>query len=261
MSSLVKLERAHGVAWLTLDRPEVMNALSFQTLLDLKAHIATLAEDATTRVVLVTGSGERAFCAGADLKERVGFTEQKTREFVHLIGDTFSALSRLPQPSIAVLAGVAFGGGLELALACDMRIASEGVKMGLTETSLAIIPGAGGTQRLPAVVGVARAKELILSSRRIDATEAASMGLLNRMVPAGDLRQAAGVMADAIAACGPLAVRAAKQALDTFQDGGALDARLERERALYLEHVLPSSDRLEALAAFREKRKPVFKGE
>ena len=261
MSSLVKLERTEGVAWLTLNRPEVMNALSFQTLQELRSHIATLAEDRATRVVLVCGSGKKSFCAGADLKERVGFTEEKTREFVALIGDTFTDLTRIPQPTIAVMGGVAYGGGLELALACDMRIAAKGVKMGLTETSLAIIPGAGGTQRLPAVVGVARAKEMILAAQRIDADKALSIGLVNRVVDGESLRDSACELAEAIAACGPLAVRAAKAALDVSQMGGELEERLLRERQLYLDEVLPSSDRLEALAAFREKRKPEFKGE
>jgi len=261
VTDLVKLERQDGVAWLTLDRPEVMNALSYQTLEELRAHVAQLADDRDVRVVMVRGSGERAFCAGADLKERVGFTEEKTRAFVALIGDTFTDLARLPQPSVAVMGGVAFGGGLELALACDLRIAAQGVKMGLTETSLAIIPGAGGTQRLPQVVGAARAKELILASRRVDADEALSMGLVNRVVPAESLQGAALEMAASIAANGPLAVRAAKRAIDAAQEGGDMDSRLAQERQLYLDNVLPSSDRLEALAAFREKRRPVFKGE
>lgn len=261
MSPLVKLDRADGIAWLTLDRPEVMNALSYQTLEELGAHVATLAGDRETRVVMVAASGDKAFCAGADLKERVGFTEEQTRAFVARIGDTFSAVARLPQPTIAVMGGVAYGGGLELALACDMRVAAQGVKMGLTETSLAIIPGAGGTQRLPAVVGVARAKELILASRRVDADEAFAMGLVNRVVARDSLDEAARELAAAIAACGPLAVRAAKQAIDIAQEGGEMETRLLRERQLYLDNVLPSSDRLEALAAFREKRKPQFKGE
>ena len=149
---------------------------------------------------------------------------------------------------------------MELALACDLRIAHDGVSMGLTETSLAIIPGAGGTQRLPAVVGVARAKELILSARRVPAAEALAMGLLNRVVPASELQIAAEEMALAIAACGPLAVRAATEAIDQVGSGDSLERRLLRERELYLERVLPSNDRLEALAAFREKRTPVFTG-
>jgi len=260
MTELVRMEVSEHLATLTLDRPEVMNALSFQTLVELRAHVAEIARRPDVRVVLVTARGDKAFCAGADLKERVGFSEQQTRAYVALIGDTFSDLALMPQPSLAVLQGSAFGGGLELALACDLRVAAEGILLGLTETSLAIIPGAGGTQRLPAVVGVARAKELILSARRLDAAEALQMGLLNRVVPRADLTQAALDLARTIAANGPLAVRAAKQALDVSQGGGDLEQRLLVERQLYLERVLPSSDRLEALAAFREKRKPSFRG-
>lgn len=261
MSELVRLERQGPLAWVTLDRPEVMNALSFPTLGRLGEIVAELAEDRDVRAVLITGSGEKAFCAGADLKERVDFDEQQTRAFVARIGDTFSAVAALPQPTIAVINGVAYGGGLELALACDLRIAASHAKMGLTETSLAIIPGAGGTQRLPALVGVARAKELILTAARIDASRAEQIGLVNAVAPSDGLRAAAESMADAIAACGPLAVRAAKEAIDLINTSGDLPSNLVRERALYLERVLPSRDRLEALAAFREKRKPDFKGE
>lgn len=258
MSELVLLQKEGGVAVLTLNRPEVMNALSYDTLGQLGAHVEALAGDAETRVVLVQASGEKAFCAGADLKERRTFTEEQTRAFVARIGDTFAAVAALSQPTIAVLNGVAFGGGLELALACDLRVASRTAKMGLTETSLAIIPGAGGTQRLPRVVGVAKAKELILSSARLDAEEALRIGLVNDVAEPGELAACARRHAEAIAANGPLAVRAAKAAID-FE--GDLPAGLERERALYLERVLPSQDRLEALAAFREKRKPVYRGE
>jgi enoyl-CoA hydratase/carnithine racemase len=209
----------------------------------------------------VTGAGERAFCAGADLKERAGFSEAQTRAYVARIGDTFSALAALPQPSIAAINGLAFGGGLELALACDLRVASASATMGLTETSLAIIPGAGGTQRLPAVVGLARAKELIFTARRIDAASALRIGLVNAVVEPAALRDAALALAGEIAANGPLAVTAAKAALDLSSRAAPLHERLAGERALYLERILPSRDRLEALAAFREKRKAVWKGE
>lgn len=260
MSELVRCEIEGHLAWVTLHRPEVMNALSYDTLVALRAVTARLAADDAVRVVCVTGAGGKAFCAGADLKERVSFTEERTRAFVQAIGDAFAEVAALPQPTIAVLNGVAFGGGLELALACDLRIASDGARMGLTETALAIIPGAGGTQRLPALVGVARAKELILTARRVDAAEALSLGLVNAVAPAAGLRDAARALAESIAANGPLAVRAAKEAVDLVHRGGSLDENLARERQLYLERVLPSRDRLEALAAFRDKRAPRFEG-
>lgn len=261
MSDLVTLERDDaGLAWLTLQRPDVMNALSFDTLGRLSELLTELDADRDVRVVLVTGSGQRAFCAGADLKERVGFSQAQTLAFVTRIGDTFTQLAGLRQPSIAVLNGVAYGGGLELALACDLRVAADDVRMGLTETSLAIIPGAGGTQRLPRIVGVSRAKDLILTSRRVDAAEALAMGLADRVAPRAGLRDAALTLARAMAANGPLAVAAAKQAIDLSMGGDSLSAGLLAERQLYLERVLPSSDRLEALAAFRDKRPPAFRG-
>lgn len=260
MTDLVRMETQAGVARLTIDRPKVMNALSFDTLGRLGELLATVREDREIRVVILTGAGERAFCAGADLKERVGFTEEQTRAFVSRIGDTFSAVAALPQPVIAAINGVAYGGGLELALACDLRVAVAGARMGLTETSLAIIPGAGGTQRLPRIVGSARAKELIYTARRIDAEEALAMGLVNSVAPAGELQAVSQRLAESIAANGPLAVRAAKQAIDAANEGLDLPAALLRERQIYLDQVLPSSDRLEALAAFREKRPPRFTG-
>jgi len=254
------MERRDHFAWVTLQRPEVMNALSFDTLGQLGAHVAALREDAGVRVVLFTGAGDKAFSAGADLKERAGFTEAQTRAFVARIGDTFTAIAALPQPTIAVLNGAAYGGGLELALACDLRLAARGARVGLTETSLAIIPGAGGTQRLTALLGPARAKDLILSARRVDGEEALALGLLNALAEPAELRERAEAMARAIAANGPLAVRAAKEAIDLAAGGAPLPERLQRERALYLERVLPSSDRLEALAAFRDKRPPQYEG-
>ena len=260
MTDLVRFDIRDGAAWITLDRAEVRNALSFDTLGRMAEIVEDIRGNADVRVVVVTAAGDQAFSAGADLKERAGFDEAKTIAFVKRIGDVFTAIASLPQPTIAALNGVAFGGGLELALACDMRVAADGVSMGLTETSLAIIPGAGGTQRLPAVVGVAKAKELILASKRVDTAEALAIGLVNRVVPAANLVAAVEELAGAIAGNGPLAVRAAKEAIDLVGSGESMDANLLRERELYLERVLPSSDRLEALAAFRDKRKPNVTG-
>ncbi len=260
MSDLVLLEQRGHVAHVTLNRPEVLNALSFDTLGRLGEICDALAAADEVRVVLFGGAGGKAFCAGADLKERRGFTEEQTIAFVKRIGDTFSQVAALPQPTIAVLAGAAYGGGLELALACDMRLASTEVKMGLTETSLAIIPGAGGTQRLAPIVGMAKAKELILAARRVPAEEALRIGLVNDIAPPDQLDERAAQLADAIARNGPLAVRAAKQAIELMDAGGDLATRLVREREIYLQRVLPSEDRLEALAAFRDKRPPEYRG-
>jgi len=167
-------------------------------------------------------------------------------------------VASMPQPTIAVIGGFAFGGGTELALSCDLRIAAPHAKLGLTEVSLAIIPGAGGTQRLPRLIGKARAKELILTGRRIDVQEAERFGVLNSVAPEGKLREHATQLALAIAANGPIAVRAAKDAIDRGVEMPITEG-LAHEAKCY-ERVLGTEDRLEALAAFAEKRKPVFKG-
>ena len=258
MSQLVSLRREGALAIVTLERPEVMNALSFDTLGRLSDLSEQLGQDPGTRAVIVTGAGGKAFCAGADLKERAGFTPEQTLAFVTRIGEVFTRVAQMPQPTIAAIDGVAYGGGLELALACDLRVAGRNSRMGLTETSLAIIPGAGGTQRLPRLIGKARAKELILTARRIDAAEAERIGLLNRIAPAGRLRETGLEVARAIAANGPVAVRAAKRAIDEGCEL-ALGAGLRVEAACY-DLVLPTADRLEALAAFAEKRPPRFVG-
>lgn len=255
---LVSYEREGELAWITLQRPDVMNCLSFPTLRRLRGLCAQIAADDSIRCVLLTGAGERAFCAGADLKERKTMPAERVPLFVKNIRRTMDDVEALPQPTIGVANGLAFGGGMELLLACDLRIAASDAQFGLTEVSLAIIPGAGGTQRLPRLIGKARAKDLILTARRIDAQEAERIGLVNRVAPRAELRQAALELAQAIAANGPVAVRAAKAAID----GGCelpLPAGLEHEARCY-ERVLPTRDRLEALAAFAEKRKPRYSG-
>jgi enoyl-CoA hydratase/carnithine racemase len=208
--------------------------------------------------VVITGAGDKAFCAGADLKERRAMTLDDTRAFLADLNRTLDDLAGLPAPVIAAINGAAFGGGLELALACDLRLCAEGAEMGLVEVRLGIIPGAGGTQRLPRLVGVAAAKELILTGRRIPAARALALGLVSRVVPAAELRGAAEQLAAEIGAGAPLGVAQAKRAID----GGAalpLGDALALERAAY-EVVLASDDRNEGLAAFAEKRRPQFKG-
>jgi enoyl-CoA hydratase/carnithine racemase len=256
--SLVSLEREGDIAIVTLRRPEVLNCLSFPTLKRLRRLCHELKQDLSIRAVLITGEGDKAFCAGADLKERRTMPKEHVPNFVRNIARTMDDVEALPQPTIALVNGFAFGGGTELLLACDLRIAAPHAQLGLTETSLAIIPGAGGTQRLPRLIGKARAKELILTARKIDAQEALAIGLLNRIAPEGKLRETGLEVALTIAANGPVAVRAAKRAID---QGCELpqSAGLEVEARCY-ELTLPTEDRLEALAAFAEKRKPVYKG-
>jgi enoyl-CoA hydratase/carnithine racemase len=255
---LVTLERDGHAAWITLNRPEARNALSFPTLNRLRELLAELREDASVWAVVLTGAGDKAFCAGADLKERRTMPAEMVPQFVAQIRATMDDIAALPQPTIAAMNGHAFGGGCEMALACDLRILDEAALIGLTETSLAIIPGAGGCVRLPRLVGAARAKELILLARRLDAAQAAAIGLVHTLAPAGQVRVAASEMLAALLRNGPLALQAAKSAID-----GGLDlperAALEHEAACY-QQIIPTEDRLEALAAFAEKRAPKFLG-
>jgi enoyl-CoA hydratase/carnithine racemase len=259
MSDAVRLERRGTAAILTLDRPERLNALSREALFALGRFGRELSVDPTVRAIIVTGAGDRAFCAGADLKERQSFTDDDVRAQVGLYRSELGALDRSPKPVVAALNGVAFGGGLELALICDLRVAVPAAKLALPETTLGIIPGAGGTQRLPRIVGEARAKEMILLGRRLDAAEALAWGLVNRVCPEG-----VNVVDDTLAYLAPIldgapiAQAAALGAIDASFDV-ALDRGLELER-VYYDETLRSADRREALAAFAAKRKPVFQG-
>lgn len=254
----VLVQKQGGVCTITLNRPEVRNALSFPMVLELRAAVEELQLDDETRSVIVTGAGDRAFCAGADLKERAGLSEAEVRRYIQTIRTTFTLVENLPMPVIAAVNGVALGGGTELALASDLRVVSEQATLGLTETSLAIIPGAGGTQRLPRVVGWAKAKELIFLARKIGAQEALEVGLANRVVPHAALMDETRALAETIAQNGPLALRAAKRAIDRGADMDLASA-LVFESTCY-EVLIPTEDRREGLTAFREKRKPVYKG-
>lgn len=254
----VQLEKRGHVAILTIQRPEVHNCLDRTSLLQLSEYIDQLRFDSTIRVVMVTGEGEKAFCAGADLKERRTMSEVEVQQYLHLIGQTFTKLESLPQPVIAVINGVAYGGGTELALACDLRLLSEQGMMGLTETSLGIIPGAGGTQRLSKIVGVAKAKEWIFTAKKITPAEALLHGLVNEVVSSVHLFERALSLAEEIASQAPLAIRQAKLAISASQD---VDLRtgLKMEANAY-QLLLSTEDRLEGLRAFQEKRKPSYQG-
>jgi len=252
-------ERRGPVLILTLNRPQVMNAINFSLLRLLKGRLEACWFDREVRVILITGAGEKAFCAGADLKERATLSEVEVKEFILTIRDTFTMLEEIPKPTIAVINGGAFGGGLEMALACDLRIASDQALMGLIETSLAIIPGAGGTQRLPRVVGRARAKELIFTARRITAKEAERIGLVNEVVPGKRLIDRALEVAQEIAVNGPLALAQAKYAINAGSEVEIHEGLLIESRCY--DNIIPTKDRLEGLKAFREKRKPHYTGE
>lgn len=247
------------VGTLTLQRPEVRNALSLSLLDEMDACLRDVAQRADIHCVILAGSTPRAFCAGADLKERAAMTQDQARAAVDRIRAVVEQVASLPQPVIAAVAGVALGGGCELALACDLRLIAADAMIGLTETRLAIIPGAGGTQRLSRLIGPGRAKELILTGRRITGEQAAAIGLAERLVPTGEeVLLAATEWAREIAAGGPIALRAAKAAIDRGLDLSLAEG-LRVERSEY-ERVLATEDRLEGLNAFAQKRTPRYQG-
>lgn len=254
----VLLVETHGAVerW-TLHRPEALNSFNKALLLALNVELDRLDHDATARAVVIAGAG-KAFSAGADLKERKTMPVEEVPAFVALIGSTFARVAAHRLPFVAAIDGFAFGGGLELALACDLRVVGPQAQVGLTETRLAIIPGAGGTQRLPRLVGLGRAKELILTGRRVGAEEALRIGLAEVLAGDEGAVAAAHGIADAIAAGGPVAIAAAKRAIDGGLDLPLVDG-LAWERTCY-EHTVPTEDRLEALLAFAEKRTPRFSG-
>jgi enoyl-CoA hydratase/carnithine racemase len=251
---------SEGVLTLTLNRPEALNSFSRELLDTLSIAIEEANFNTGARVVIITGSqGKKAsFSTGADLKERATMSEYEVKRFIFKIRNTFTAVENLNKPVIAAINGFAFGGGLEIAMACDIRIAAEEARMGLTETSLAIIPGGGGTQRLPRIVGLAKAKELILTARRITAAEALAIGLVNLVVPGDQLMDACRELAGEIAQNGPIALQQAKFAVNKGMDA-SLEVGLNIESNAYW-HCIPTEDRLEGLKAFKEKRKPEYKG-
>jgi methylglutaconyl-CoA hydratase len=251
-------ERGDVEIW-TVDGEARRNAISMAMLRGLEALLARAAERRTLRCVVLTGAGDKAFCAGADLKERARMSAEEVHAFHRGLRTGLRGIETAPQVFIAALNGVALGGGFELALACDVRIAADHAEVGLPEVGLGIIPGGGGTQRLARAIGVARAKDLVLTTRRIGARDALSCGLVSRVAPAGELRDAALEVAAQVARNAPISLRQAKRAID---DGFhlPLEEALDLENALY-QACLETKDRQEALRAFAEKRRPVFTGE
>jgi enoyl-CoA hydratase/carnithine racemase len=254
---LVAVTEADHVVTLTLTRPEAMNAMSRALLDALWAEVENVCVRRDVRALILAGN-ERAFSAGADLKERAGMSPEQTRAFLRRIRGIMDLVERVPMPTIACIEGVAFGGGCELALSCDMRILGRNAKIGLTECSLGIIPGAGGTQRLPRLIGAAKAKELIFTARRLSADDALAYGLANHVVDAGQAHAKSLAIAAEIAKCAPIAVEAAKAAIDGGIGVGISEGLLLEQRAY--EITLTTEDRREALKAFAEKRAPVFHG-
>ncbi|MFD1066174.1 enoyl-CoA hydratase-related protein [Oceanobacillus locisalsi] len=248
----------NDIAVITFNRPEVANALSSDLITGLEQCIQKVKTDDNIRSVIITASGQKAFCAGADLKERKTMNDDEVVTAVQKISSVCDAIEKLDVPVIAAINGVAFGGGLEIALACDLRIAANHVKMGLTETSLAIIPGAGGTQRLPRLIGTGQAKLLIYTAQSISAEDAFAIGLIERSVAASFLQDEAVSIARKITKNGPAAIKQAKKAINQGMDL-PMDEAIQLEHASY-KKLIPTKDRKEGLLAFQEKRKPDYHG-
>ncbi len=259
MSPNVRIETEEGVRTITVDRPEKLNALNSEVIEALDEAFAAAAEDPSLRCLVVTGAGEKAFIAGADIGELAKLTPVQGREHARRGQAVLDRLAGMSVPTIAAINGYAYGAGLELAMACCLRVASENAKMGLPETSLGILPGYGGTQRLARLVGVARAMELVLTAEKgVTASEAHRIGLVNRVVPAGRALEGAKELARKIAANGPAACRYAMEAIRR-------GIEVPTAEGLVLEATLfglcaATEDMKEGMTAFLEKRTPRFTG-
>ncbi len=246
------------IATITVNRPKSLNALTPSTMRELSAALEEIAAREEIGVVLLTGAGEKAFVAGADISEMRQMTAVQAMEFSLYGQSVLERIERLPQPVIGVINGYALGGGCELAMACDLLVAADTAKFGQPEVNLGIIPGNGGTQRLPRLVGRNLAKEMVLTGEMISAQRAYEIGLVNRVVPRAELMNAAREMAERILSKGPVAVRTAKLAMNRGLD-------LDLSNACALESSIfavgfSTADRAEGMAAFLEKRKAVFTG-
>lgn len=252
-------ERSGAVLLVVLDRPEVANAFNTQAALDLHDVFRSLAaEPGPIRCVVLTGAGDRAFCAGGDLKERDGFSDAQWHAQHGIFERMFAAVRDCPLPVIAAVNGAAFAGGLELMLQCDFAYASRNARFALTEVALGILPGGGGTQTLPRIVGEPRAKELILAARPFSAVEALAWGVVNRLCEPGKLLEETLETAQRIAANAPLSVRQAKHSIHRGLQT-SLDSGMQIELKAY-HPLVGSEDRREGIRAFNEKRKPEFRG-
>jgi enoyl-CoA hydratase/carnithine racemase len=258
MTGLVRVEVAGRVATVTLDRPEALNAISTELALDLAAAVEPLGVDPGVGAVVLTGAGERAFCVGADLKQRAGFDDHGWFVQREAFRRGFAAVRRCPLPTVAAVSGFALGGGTELAISCDLVVAATDATFGLPEVRLGLVPAGGGTQLLVRRVGRSAARDLVLTGRRVGAAEALELGLADRVVPGGEVLAAATALAAEVAGNAPTAVRMAKWALEVGADL-PLEAALEVEDQAWRRAVL-SDDRREGIAAWAEKRDPRWPG-
>ena len=247
------LEVENGIALLTINRPKSLNALNSETLAELNTCLAELENNEEVKVVILTGSGEKSFVAGADISEMVNGTPAEGRKMGLLAKEAFGRLENMPQVTIAAVNGYALGGGCEISMACDIRVASENARFAQPECGLGILPGFGGTQRLPRLVGKGRAKELIFTCDQITAEDAYRMGLVNHVVPQAELIDYCKAMAGRIMKNGPYAVSLAKQAINTGMDTD-LDSGLKLEANLF-GLSFSTADKKEGMTAFLEKRK------
>lgn len=254
----IVVERRGSTAWVTLNRPDVRNALSLAVNQQLQQLATEVDEDDDVRVAVITGAGDKAFSAGADLKERRGVEAAQAGLYVNAIAAAINEWANVRKPTICAMNGSAYGGGLELALGCDFRILVEGAELALTEVTLGIMPGGGGTQRLPRLIGEARAKEMILLGRRVSAARALELGLVNQVVPRAGFKAAIDALITELGGCAPLSIRQAKAAIERGY-GKPIDEGLELERECY-DITLASEDRDEGLAAFAEGRPPNYQG-
>ena len=256
--NLIIYEKNEGIATITLNRPEALNAFSKEVVTEVLQAVEDARTDENIRAVMLTGSGEKAFSAGADIKAMIGMNALKARE-LSLMGEKLCvAFEDLEKPAIAALNGYALGGGLEVAMSCDIRIAIETAKMGQTEVNIGLIPGWGGTQRLTRLVGPAKAKELVFSGRIIDAKTAEQLGIVNMTVPADKFKEAVRQFALDLATKAPVAVKVAKALINKGADI-SLDSALALEREGF-GVVASTEDLQEGVRAFTEKRKPAFRG-
>ena len=251
-------DRGEVEVW-TIDGAPRRNSITRAMLTALNQELRRADESRHLRCVVLTGAGDRAFCAGADLKERALMSQAEVHGFHHDLRAALHAIETSPKVFLAAVNGAALGGGLELAIACDLRIMSAAAEVGLPEVGLGIIPGGGGTQRLARAIGVARTKDLVLTARRVGAAEALALGLATRTAPPASLREAALQMAGEVARNAPVSLRQAKRAIDAGFHL-PLEEALDLENRMY-QDCLQTKDRVEALKAFAEKRRPVFTGE